>query len=47
MAERQANGGEREVSLMLYLPDDDRAGPAVRAMKAQLHAAVERRRRLS
>ena len=36
-----ANGGEREVSLMLYLPDDDRAGPAVRAMKAQLHAAVE------
>ncbi|MGB2150066.1 MAG: LysR family transcriptional regulator [Cobetia amphilecti] len=37
-----ANGGEREVSLMLYLPDDDRAGPAVRAMKAQLHAAVER-----
>ncbi|WP_158772721.1 LysR family transcriptional regulator [Cobetia sp. L2A1] len=34
------NGSEREVLLMLYLPDDDRAGPAVRAMKEELHAAV-------
>lgn len=34
------SGREREVNMHLYLPDEDSAGPAVRAMAEQLHHAA-------